>query len=128
VDQALEDFGRTWAAAEEERPLRRRAGKSFTSLDAARKVLTPKRLQLLRAIRRAQPESLTRLARLLGRDLRHVQEDVETLLAHGLVALKKTRAISGREVSAPTVPFQELELRIPIGPSQEPPRGTGGPV
>jgi len=114
LEDGLEDFQTTWKAVQEGLPVTRRAGKSFTSLDLARKVLTPKRLELLRVIRRRQPESVSRLARLLGRDLKHVTEDVDTLLRYGLLSLSMKKAISGRQVSTPTVPFEEIELRIPV--------------
>jgi predicted transcriptional regulator len=97
---------------QEDLPVLRRAGRSFGSLDVARKVLTPKRIELLRVVRREQPDSVTRLARHLGREPRHVHEDVELLARHGLVAMKKGKTISGRELMTPTVPYTDIELRI----------------
>jgi predicted transcriptional regulator len=114
VDDALEEFRSVWKSIQEERPVARRAGKSFTSLDAARKILTPKRLDLLRAIRREPGESLTRLARLVGRDLKHVHEDLDTLARYGLVSLKKTKAISNHEITTPAVPYEVIELRMVV--------------
>jgi predicted transcriptional regulator len=114
LEESLEDFRATWAAVQEGHPVPRRAGKSLTSLEVARRILTPRRLELLRAVRREQPESLSRLARLLGRDLKHVRDDVETLARYGLVVMRKRQALSGREVSMPMVPFTEIELRIAV--------------
>jgi len=113
-DESLEEFRRTWNAVQEGLPVLRRAGRSFSSLDVARKVLTAKRIDLLRAVRREQPDSISRLARHLGRDPRHVHDDVEVLLRYGLVTLKKGKSITGRELSAPTVPYADIELRIPV--------------
>jgi predicted transcriptional regulator len=95
-------------------PVLRRAGRSFSSLEVVRRVLTAKRIDLLRTVRREQPESIARLARHLGRDARHVHEDVDVLVRHGLVALRKGKTLAGRELSAPVVPYAAIELRIPV--------------
>jgi predicted transcriptional regulator len=112
VEDALEDFRSVWNSVQQERPVARRAGKSFTSLDAARKILTPRRVDLLRAIRREPGESPSRLARVLGRDLKHVHEDLDTLARYGLVSLRKTKAISNHEITTPTVAYDVIELRL----------------
>ncbi len=114
LDDALEEFRSAWKGLQEGLPVARKAGASFTSLDAARRILTPKRVELLRAVRREPGESLTRLARVLGRDLKHVHEDVDTLARYGFVSLKKTKAISNHEVTTPAVPYEVIELRMPI--------------
>ena len=114
LEEAVKGFRRTWKAVESGRKVRRQGGTHFTSLEAARQVLTPKRLELLRAIRRESPGSLYGLARLLGRDVKNVQEDVRALAQHGLVSLKHTRNASGRRVAVPRVRFRELEVRIAV--------------
>ena len=114
VGEALEDFRKTWKALERGREVRRQGGTYFTSLEAARKVLTPKRLELLRAIRKENPDSLYRLARVVGRDLKNVQEDVRALAELGLVSLRKTRGSSGRPSTVPRVRFKEIEVRIAV--------------
>lgn len=114
LGDTLGDFRKTWKALEEGKQVQRRSGTYFTSLEAARKVLTPKRLELLRTIRRESPDSLYRLARLVGRDLKNVQEDVRALAELGLVSLKKTRGASGRSTTVPRVRFKEIEIRITV--------------
>jgi predicted transcriptional regulator len=114
IGDALEGFRKTWKALEQGKKVTRQSGTYFTSLEAARKVLTPKRLDLLRTIRRESPDSLYRLARLVGRDLKNVQEDVRALAELGLVSLKKTRGTSGRPTTAPRVRFKEIEVRIAV--------------
>jgi predicted transcriptional regulator len=86
----------------------------FTSLEAeaARKVLTPRRLELLRAIRRDRPASISQLAQLLGRDFKNVHADVTALTRYGLVSLITSRV--GRRTIAPHVPFSVLEFRIAV--------------
>jgi predicted transcriptional regulator len=84
----------------------------FTSLEAAREILTPKRLQLLRVIRQDRPDSAYQLAKLVDRDFKNVHADVQALAAYGLVSLKKTQA--GRRATAPRVPFSAIEFRIAV--------------
>ena len=114
LDDTLEDFRKAWKAVEQGKPVRRETRTYFTSLEAARKVLTPKRLELLRVIRRQQPDSLYGLARLVDRDLKNVHGDVQVLAAHGLVSLKSARGSSGRRTTIPRVRFSEIEFRIAV--------------
>lgn len=48
-------------------------GVYVTSIEAARNLLTPSRLALLRAIRTKRPGSVYELAKLVGRNLKNVQ-------------------------------------------------------
>lgn len=114
VGDALGDFRKTWKALEQGKKVKPQGGTYFTSLEAARKVLTPKRLELLRAIRKENPDSLYRLARVVGRDLKNVQEDVRALAELGLVSLRKTHGSSGRPSTVPRVRFKEIEVRIVV--------------
>lgn len=56
-------------AVETGRRVRRREGVYFTSIEAARNLLTPNRLALLRAIRTRRPGSIYELAKVVGGDL-----------------------------------------------------------
>ena len=114
LGDALDGFRKTWKALEQCKEVKRQGGTYFTSLEAARKVLTPKRLELLRTIRRESPDSLYQLARLIGRDLKNVQEEVRALAKLGLVSLKRTRGVSGRPTIIPRVRFKEIEVRIAV--------------
>lgn len=114
LGDALEGFRETWKAVEQGKKIKPQSGTSFTSLEAARKILTPKRLELLRVIRRERPKSLYGLARFLGRDLKNVNEDVQVLSTNGLLSLTKTRGSSGRTVTVPQVKFREIEVRIAV--------------
>ncbi len=112
LEEGLKDFRTTWKAVATGKKVRPSKGTYFTSLEAARKVLTPKRLQLLRAIRQSRPNSVYQLARLIGRDFKNVHADVQALAAYGLVSLKKARA--GRRPTVPRVPFSAIEFRIAV--------------
>jgi predicted transcriptional regulator len=58
---------------------------SFESLAGLTSVLTPRRLELLRHLRRHPAVSIAGLARTLGRDYKRVHTDVEALAAAGLI-------------------------------------------
>jgi len=112
LEAGLKDFRRVWKAAAAGKTVTPRRGTYFTSLEAARKVLTPKRLQLLRAIRKTRPASVSQLAHLVGRDFKNVHADVQALAAFGLVSLTTIR--TGRPTTVPRVPFSVLEFRIAV--------------
>ena len=58
---------------------------SFESWAGLARVLTPKRLELLRHLRRHAAANIADLARALGRDYKRVHADVEALAAAGLI-------------------------------------------
>jgi predicted transcriptional regulator len=112
LEEGLKDFRATWKAAAAGKKVTPRKGTYFTSLEAARKVLTPKRLQLLRVTRKGRPDSVYHLARLVGRDFKNVHADVKALATYGLVSLKKSQ--TGRRTTVPRVPFSAIEFRIAV--------------
>jgi predicted transcriptional regulator len=57
----------------------------FASLADMAKALTPKRLEILRLIRRHQPSSVRELAQIADRDLKNVLADVKALETLGLI-------------------------------------------
>ena len=58
---------------------------SFESWEGLARVLTGKRLELLRHVHRHAAPSIAELARALGRDYKRVHADVEALAAAGLI-------------------------------------------
>ena len=79
----------------------------FTSPEALRRFLTPKRIDLIRLIRRRQPNSISKLAALAHRDFKRVYEDVISLSEAGLIELTTD---NGRK----SVPRVADELRLEI--------------
>jgi predicted transcriptional regulator len=114
LDEALQGFRETFKTLQAGRPVEPRKGVSFTSIEAARRLLTPNRLGLLRAVRTKQPGSIYQLARMLGRDLKNVQQDLRILEQYGLVQMTEGRSAGKRRVKAPRTPFREIALRIAI--------------
>ena len=84
----------------------------FENLDAMRKVLTEKRLELLHVIKEDRPSSIYRLAKLVGRDVNNVIEDLHCLEKVGLVELKKSG--KGRKKTIPSVNYDKIHLEIAV--------------
>jgi predicted transcriptional regulator len=112
--EALEDFRQTFKAVEAGRRVRRRGGIYFTSIEAARNLLTPNRLALLRTIRARHPGSIYELAKIVQRDLKNVQDDLRLLARYELVRMGAGRGTGNRKVKIPTAPFDQIALEIAI--------------
>ena len=113
-EDVLSQFADTYRALRAGRRVARHDGVSFTSIEAARNFLTPTRLALLRAVRRRQPGSVYALARMVGRDLKNVQQDLRILEQHGLIKMARGRGTGNRAVKIPTALCREIALRIAI--------------
>ena len=114
IAQGLKDFGETFDAVRAGRRVRRQEGVYFTSLEAARNLLTPSRLALLRAIRNRRPGSIYELAKMVSRDLKNVQQDLRILERHGLVRMSRRRGVGKRKVRIPRAMFGAIQLKIAI--------------
>lgn len=88
IGESIEDMGRrfadAWHNAERGDVLAERH-LSFDSFETLARVLTPKRLELLRHIHQSPAASVAALARAIGRDYKRVHEDVEALAEAGLI-------------------------------------------
>ena len=118
LGEAMATFRQTFKALEgstrSKARVQRREEVFFTSIEAARKLLTPNRLSLLRAIRTERPGSMYALARRVGRDLKNVQQDLRLLESYGLVRMARSRPGKGRRTKAPEALFTEIALKIAI--------------
>jgi len=111
--ESLKRFEETFKAVQAGRQVEPHELVGFTSLEAARNFLTRERLGLLRTIKSRHPNSIYELAKMTGRDLKNVQQDIQILERHGLVRIS-SRARGNRRVKVPRVPFQEIALKIAI--------------
>jgi len=80
----------------------------FSDFMALRSFLTPKRLELIRLIRKHAPRSIAELARLAKRDFARVYQDVQTLSEAGIVDIPK------RPKGEKTKPAVAEEIRLEI--------------
>ena len=110
VGDTADDMGRrftdAWHRAERGEQVNERH-LSFDSFETLARVLTPKRLELLRYLHRTPAASINALAKAVGRDYRRVHEDVEALAEAGLV----DRESGGTGLSAP---YDAIETRIAL--------------
>jgi len=114
ADEALEGFRQTFKRVAAGRRVSRRNGVYFTSIEAARNLLTPNRLALLRAIRTKRPTSTYQLAKRLKRDLKNVQQDLRLLQDYGLIRITSGRSTGKRRTKVPHALFGEIALKIAI--------------
>jgi len=110
TDDALREAAETMKSVAEGKKVRPKGRRLFfTSPEALRRFLTPKRLELIRLVRKRRPSSINQLAVLAHRDFKRVYEDIMSLSEAGLVDLAKDK---GRN-KAPRV-ADELRLEIVV--------------
>lgn len=112
VKEVLEDFVRAGEAIEEGKEVKKEVGIYFESIEAFRKALTPKRLELIHLIKEHSPQSIHELSKLAERDIKNVADDVELLTNLGLVEVRGRK--EGRKEIAPKVKYDAIELRIAV--------------
>ena len=111
LEEVLQDTGEVMkkiARGEKLKPVKE-SEVYFTSFEAFRKALTPKRLELLRLIKSKQPSSINELARIAKRDVKNITDDVKYLVQIGLVEKKETN----RKI-APVIMYDTLMLEIAV--------------
>lgn len=99
-DKAMHDFVRVWRSGRADRSARI----SFASPELLWKVLTAKRLALLKTLCGAGPVSIREAARRVGRDVKAVHGDVTALLNAGVI----DRASDGRIV----FPYEAVKVEF----------------
>ncbi len=114
ADKALEEFRQTFKEVEAGRRVTKREGIYCTSIEAARNLLTPNRLALLRAVRSGRPGSIYELSRMVNRDLKNVQDDLRILETYGLVRMADATRSGKRRVRVPRSMFDQIQLEIAI--------------
>jgi predicted transcriptional regulator len=85
---------------------------NFTSYEAMRKILTPRRLELLHTIKEQNPRSVYELAQMPGRDLKNINDDLAILSNLGLVELRKKT--KGRKNIVPWVTVDKIQVEISV--------------
>ncbi len=83
-EEASRRFANAWHRAERGETFHERH-LAFESWDALARVMTGKRMELLRYVRRHKVASVRALAKALGRDYSNVHADVQALSAAGLL-------------------------------------------
>ncbi|MEK6849008.1 MAG: hypothetical protein AABY01_00390 [Nanoarchaeota archaeon] len=85
---------------------------SFATMATLRKILTEKRIALLRVIKEKEPDSIYELAHLVHRDLKSVNTDITILASLGIITLETSK--DERTKVKPIVAFDKLNVEIAI--------------
>ena len=112
LDESLRDFADTWKEIESGRKVKKEEGIYFESIDAVKSVLTNNRLLILKTIKEKHPKSIYELSKILGRNLKNVNQDLDMLFRIGLVELKKEKTDKNRII--PFVNYNEIMFAIPL--------------
>ena len=110
--EVLQDFVKTCKAIERGEKVKKEIGVYFEDIEAFRKALTPRRLELLSLIKKHHPKSLHQLSRLADRDIKNVTQDIGLL--KNLDLLSTTKAKTGRKEVSPAVNYDAIELMIAV--------------
>ena len=92
--------------------VKRESGIYFENLEAFRRALTERRLEMLHVIKENHPSSVYELAKMLDRDIKNVNMDLEYLMEIGLVEIKRSK--EKRERVIPEVNYDVIELRVAV--------------
>jgi len=95
-----------------EKPLKKETGVYFTSVEAFRKVLTKRRMELLHAIRTENPSSIHELSRILKRDIKNVAMDVKYLTQVGFIEMRSSKTET--RATAPSVNYEKIVFEISV--------------
>ena len=114
VGEALEGFRKTFNDVAAGRRVKRRDGVYFTSIEAARSLLTPSRLALLHMVRTERPGSISELAKMAHRDVKGVRKDLQRLKTYGLIRMAGVPNSGKRRTRVPQVPFDKIKLKIAL--------------
>ena len=112
LEESLQDFADTWKKVQAGERVKKDEAIYFETVDAMRSVLTNNRLLILRTIRERKPHSVYELAKILGRDLKNVNQDLMLLAEIGLVTLEKTTTDKKRVI--PHVDYNMIQVEIPV--------------
>jgi predicted transcriptional regulator len=113
LESALNDFVETGRVLEEGKPVKKVKGVYFTSVEAFRKALTPKRFELLRAIKTEKPSSMRQLSKITKRDIKNISADISFLEQAGLVDIEKHMERERREIT-PFVNYDKILFEVSI--------------
>ena len=109
---ALNEFVEIGKAVEEGKPVKKEKGVYFTSIEAFRKAITPKRLALLKAIKTEKPSSVRQLSKIVERDVKNVSTDIKFLEQVGLVDIKRNDEAE-KEIT-PSVSYDKILFEIAV--------------
>jgi predicted transcriptional regulator len=90
LDDVLKEAGETFEHLAKGKTVKHKRAIYFASLKDLRRVLTERRLEILKTIRDRKPSSVYELARMVDRDLKNVLQDLSYLAELDIVAISET--------------------------------------
>ena len=112
VENTLKEAKEVMEKLKEGKVVKRKETISFKNINVMRKVLTNKRIQLIKEIKDHKPASIYELAKLVKRDAKSVNTDLKVLSRLGMVDLKKTK--KDRINIIPSVNYEKIDVAIAI--------------
>ena len=109
LDNALKEAGSAFEEVSKGRTIKKRRAIYFSNLKEMRRILTERRLELLKTIKDRKPSSVYELARVLNRDLKNVLQDVSYLEELGIIAVSK---IGDKKV--PRFGYDRISLEVSV--------------
>ena len=109
LEEVLDDTKIVMEKLERGENVKKQTGIYFTSIEAFRKALTPKRLELLHLIKTKKPSSINELARIAKRNIKNVADDVKHLERIGFIVIE-----AGTSKSTPVVKYDKINLEISV--------------
>ncbi|MDZ7688112.1 MAG: DUF6516 family protein [Halobacteriales archaeon] len=83
--------------------------RNFEDATEIQRILTPKRLELIRSIMENEPDSMSEVSEQLGRGLREIHDDLHLLEKYEVVELRK----EGR-AKKPVVPYDRIKIEVDL--------------
>lgn len=106
IEKSLAGFGAALEAARDGRPVEPYFGVGFETMAQFGAVFTPKRWELVEALKAAGPLSIYALAKRLSRHYRNVHQDVTALIEWTVIEKDETGRVF--------VPWDEIDVRWPL--------------
>jgi predicted transcriptional regulator len=109
LDETLKEAGEVFEQAATGKAVKRRSAVYFSTITEMRRVLTEKRLELIKVIKDRKPSSVYELAKFVHRDLKNVLQDLAYLKQLGLVEVTETA-----DKKVPAVHFDKIAFEVAI--------------
>ena len=112
IEDTLKEVKEVMEKIREGKSIKKNESISFNNIDIMRKILTNKRLELIKVIKKHKPKSIYQLAKIVKRDSKSVNVDLKILSNLGMVDLKSKE--KGRENIVPRIDYEEIDVAIAI--------------
>jgi predicted transcriptional regulator len=112
VKTLLNEFIETCESLQSGKEVKQEKGVYFTNIDAFRKAITPKRIELLQCIKKNNPTSIRHLSTLIDRDIKNVSDDIRFLDQVGLIDFKENNA--NEKAIKPFVNYDKIMFEIAV--------------